>query len=162
MSAHGIFRTRREARRFVRSPGEQTSRRKAATFVFDHQKQTSAPAWQVGKVSKREQRVQTGCDPLAAERRRAAPLGASPDGPTRGRFGRDVEMQLFTLSITDLTTFESVPHEEWAEKEDLFEIGNHFARVMFAVNPSFCRRGMCVAIYDEAGIVSVMPLDTLQ
>jgi hypothetical protein len=29
-------------------------------------------------------------------------------------------MQLFTLSITDLTTFESVPHEEWAEKEDLF------------------------------------------
>ena len=70
-------------------------------------------------------------------------------------------MQLFTLSITDLTTFESVPHE--AEKEDLFEIGNHFARVMFAVNPSFRRRGMCVAIYDEAGIaVSVMPLDTLQ
>jgi hypothetical protein len=72
-------------------------------------------------------------------------------------------MQLFTLSITDLTTFESVPHEEWAEKEDLFEIGNHFARVMFAVNPSFRRRGMCVAIYDEAGIaVSITPLDTLQ
>ena len=71
-------------------------------------------------------------------------------------------MQLFTLSITDLTTFKSVPHEEWAEKEDLFEIGNHLARVMFAVNPSFCRRGMCVAIYDEAGIdMSVMPLDAL-
>ena len=34
------------------------------------------------------------------------------------------EMQLFTLSITDLTTFESVPHEEWAETEDLFEVGN--------------------------------------
>jgi len=31
-------------------------------------------------------------------------------------------MQLFTLSITDLTTFESVPYEQWAEKEDLFEI----------------------------------------
>ena len=26
-------------------------------------------------------------------------------------------MQLFMLSITDLTSFESVPHEEWAEKE---------------------------------------------
>src|SRR6185503_4783725 len=62
-----LFRTRREARRFVRSPGEQTSRRKAATFVFDHQKQTSAPAWQVGKVSKRGQRVPTRCDPLAAK-----------------------------------------------------------------------------------------------
>ena len=75
----------------------------------------------------------------------------------------DIAMQLFTLSITDLTTIESVPHEEWAEKEDLFEIGNRFARAMFAVNPGFRRRGMCVAIYDEAGIaVSVMPLDTLQ
>ena len=82
---------------------------------------------------------------------------------TSGVFGRDGEMQLFTLSITDLTTFESVPHEEWAETEDLFEVGNRFARAMLAVNPSFGRRGMCVAIYDEAGIaVSVMPLDILQ
>jgi len=71
----------------------------------------------------------------------------------------DIAMQLFTLCITDLTTFESVPHEEWAETEDLFEVGNRFARAMLAVNPSFRRRGMCVAIYDEAGIaVSVMPL----
>ena len=77
--------------------------------------------------------------------------------------GVEVEMQLFTLSITDLTTFESVPHEEWAEKEDLFEIGHRFARAMLAANPDFRHRGMCVAIYDEAGIaVSVMPLDTLQ
>jgi hypothetical protein len=78
-------------------------------------------------------------------------------------FGVEVEMQLFTLSITDLTTFESVPHEEWAEKEDLFEIGIRFARAMLAANPNFRHRGMCVAIFDEAGIaVSVMPLDTLQ
>ncbi|MGA9091417.1 MAG: hypothetical protein WB420_20175, partial [Bradyrhizobium sp.] len=50
-----------------------------------------------------------------------------------------------------------VPHQEWAEKEDLFEIG------MLAANPNFRHRGMCVAIYDEAGIaVSVMPRDTLQ
>jgi hypothetical protein len=77
--------------------------------------------------------------------------------------GVEAEMQLFTLSITDLTTFESIPHEEWAEKEDLFEIGNRFARAMLAANPDFRHRGMCVAIYDEAGIaVSVMPLDTLQ
>ncbi len=82
---------------------------------------------------------------------------------TTGVFGVEVEMQLFTLSITDLTTFESVAHEEWAEKEDLFEIGNRFARAMLAANPNFRHRGMCVAIYDEAGIaVSVMPLDTLQ
>jgi hypothetical protein len=74
-----------------------------------------------------------------------------------------LSVQLFTLSITDLTTFESVPHEEWAEKDNLFEIGNRFARAMLAVNPSFRRRGKRVAIYDEAGIaVSVMPLDTLQ
>ena len=72
-------------------------------------------------------------------------------------------MQLFTLSITDLTTFESVPHEEWADKEDLVEIVNRFARAMPAVNPDFRHRGMCVAIYDEAGMaVSVMPLDPLQ
>ena len=78
-------------------------------------------------------------------------------------FGVEVGMQLFTLSITDLTTFESVPHEEWAEKEDLFEIGNRFARAMLAAYPNFRHRGMCVAIYDEAGIaVSMMPLDTLQ
>jgi hypothetical protein len=54
------------------------------------------------------------------------------------------------------------PHEQWAEKEDLFEIGDRFVRAMLAANPSFCHRGICVAIYDEAGIaVSVMPLDTL-
>jgi hypothetical protein len=82
---------------------------------------------------------------------------------TSWRFGVEVEMQLFTLSITDLTTFESVPHEEWAEKEELFEIGHRFARAMLAANPDFHHRGMCVAIYDEAGMaVSVMPLDTLQ
>jgi hypothetical protein len=75
----------------------------------------------------------------------------------------EVEMQRFTLSITDLTTFESVPHEEWGEREDLPEIGDRFARAMLAANPDFRHPGMCVAIYDEAGItVSVMPLDTLQ
>jgi len=37
--------------------------------------------WQVGKVSKRGQRVPTGCDPLAAETSQGRPLGASPDGP---------------------------------------------------------------------------------
>src|SRR6476646_2873538 len=51
-------------------------------------KQTSAPAWQVGKVSKRGQRVPTGCDLLAAETSQGRPLGASPDGPTRGRVWR--------------------------------------------------------------------------
>jgi hypothetical protein len=82
---------------------------------------------------------------------------------TSSVFGVEVEMQLFTLSITDLTTFESVPHEEWAEKEDLLKIRNRFARAMLAANPAFRHRGMCVAIYDEVGIaVSVMPLDTLQ
>ena len=55
-------------------------------------------------------------------------------------------MRLFTLGVADLTTFESVPHEQWAEKEDLFEIGSQFARAMFAANPRFCRRGICVAI----------------
>jgi hypothetical protein len=76
---------------------------------------------------------------------------------------RGVEMQLFTLRITDLTTFESAPHEQWAEKEDLFEIGDRFVQAMLAANPNFRHRGICVAIYDEAGIaVSVMPLDTLQ
>ncbi len=71
-------------------------------------------------------------------------------------------MQLFTLRITDLTTFESAPHEQWAEKEDLFEIGDRFAQAILAANPDFRHRGMCVAIYDDAGIaVSVMPLDTL-
>jgi hypothetical protein len=72
-------------------------------------------------------------------------------------------LRLFTLRITDLTTFESVPYEQWAEKEDLFAIGNRFARATLAANPNFRHRGMCVAIYDEAGTaVSVMPLDTLQ
>jgi hypothetical protein len=56
---------------------------------------------------------------------------------TTSVFGVEVEMQLFTLSITDLTTFESVLHEEWAEKEELFEIGNCFARAMLATNPTF-------------------------
>jgi hypothetical protein len=75
----------------------------------------------------------------------------------------EVEMQLFTLSITDLITFESVPHEEWVEKEELFEIGSRFAQALLDANPNFRRRGLCVAIYDEVGIaVSVMPLDTLQ
>jgi hypothetical protein len=78
-------------------------------------------------------------------------------------FGVEVEMEFFTLSITDLITFESVPHEQWAEKEYLFEIGNRFARAMLDANPNFRHRGLCAAIYDEAGIaVSVMPLDTLQ
>jgi len=73
------------------------------------------------------------------------------------------EMPLFTFSITDLTTFESVPYEEWAERENLLEVGNRFARTMLAANPDFRHRGMCVAIYDEAGMtISVMPLDPLQ
>ena len=57
--------------------------RKAVWDFFDSigRKQTSAPAWQVGKVSKRGQRVPTGCDPLAAESSQGRPLGASPDGP---------------------------------------------------------------------------------
>jgi hypothetical protein len=64
-----------------------TDRRKAATFVFDRQKQTSA--WQVGKVSKRGQRVPTGCDPLATETSQGPPLSALPQtAPTRGRFWR--------------------------------------------------------------------------
>jgi hypothetical protein len=72
-------------------------------------------------------------------------------------------MELFTFSITDLTSFESVPHEEWAEREDLPDIGKRYARTMLAANPDFRHRGMCVAIYDEAGkAVSVMPLDPLQ
>jgi hypothetical protein len=72
-------------------------------------------------------------------------------------------MQLFAFSITDLTTFESVAHEEWVEQEDLVDVGKRFARVMLAANPDFRHRGMCVAIYDEGGkAVSVMPLDTLQ
>ena len=83
---------------------------------------------------------------------------------TTSVFGLKAEMQLFTLSVTDLTSFESIPHEEWAEKDDLSEIGNRFARAMLAANPDFRHRGLCVAIYDEAGTaVSVMPLDdTLQ
>jgi hypothetical protein len=73
------------------------------------------------------------------------------------------EMPLFAFSITDLTTFESIPHEEWVEREDLFDVGNRFARTMLAANPDFRHRGMCVAIYDEAGMtISVMPLDPLQ
>ena len=82
---------------------------------------------------------------------------------TAGVFSVAAEMQLFTLSITDLTTFESVPHEAWAEKKDLSEISSRFARAMLAANPDFRHRGMCVAIYDQAGMaVSVMPLDALQ
>jgi hypothetical protein len=73
------------------------------------------------------------------------------------------DMPLFAFSITDLTTFESIPHEEWMEREDLFDVGNRFARTMLAANPDFRHRGMCVAIYDEAGMtISVMPLDPLQ
>jgi hypothetical protein len=51
---------------------------------------------------------------------------------TSGVFGVEVERQLFTLSITDLTTFESVRHEEWAQKEDLSKIRNRFVRAMLA------------------------------
>ena len=43
-------------------------------------------------------------------------------------------MPLFAFSITDLTTFESIPHEEWVEREDLFDVGNRFARTMLAAS----------------------------
>jgi hypothetical protein len=82
---------------------------------------------------------------------------------THSVFCAEVEMQLFSFSITDLTTFESVPYQEWVEMEDLPDVGKRFARTMLAANPDFRHRGMCVAIYDEAGkAVSVMPLDPLQ
>jgi hypothetical protein len=82
---------------------------------------------------------------------------------THSVFCAEVEMHLFSFSITDLTTFESVPYEEWVEMEDLPDVGKRFARTMLAANPDFRHRGMCVAIYDEAGkAVSVMPLDPLQ
>ncbi len=72
-------------------------------------------------------------------------------------------MQLFTFSITDLATFESLAYEEWLDKEDLPEFGSRFAQAMLAANPSLFHRGICIAVYDEAGIaVSVVPLDSVQ
>jgi hypothetical protein len=43
-----------------------------------------------------------------------------------------VELRCNSSPSALLTTFESVLHEEWAEKEDPFEIGNRFARAMLA------------------------------
>jgi hypothetical protein len=72
-------------------------------------------------------------------------------------------MQLFTYNITDLISFDSPVAEVCLERDELPEFGMQIAREVVTAIPDLILKGMCVAIYDEAGTpISFVPLDTLQ
>jgi hypothetical protein len=50
----------------------------------------------------------------------------------------------------------------WIAREDLFGFASRVAREMLASVPDLTNKGLCVAIYDEAGqAISYVPLDSL-
>src|SRR5258708_26650079 len=68
-------------------------------------------------------------------------------------------MQLFTVNITDLTEFDSPPCEEWLERDVVPYYAKLLARDVCRAMPDLLNKGMCIAVYDEAGLVnSVLPL----
>ena len=77
-------------------------------------------------------------------------------------FGFLNAMQLFTVNITDLTEFDSPPCEEWLERDVVPYYAKLLARDVCRAMPDLLNKGMCIAVYDEAGLViSVVPLDSL-
>lgn len=73
-----------------------------------------------------------------------------------------LSMPLFTYIFTDLTSFDSPSKEVWVDTEDLSEFAARVAREIVEAVPDLTNKGMCLAIYDEAGdAISFVPLDTL-
>jgi hypothetical protein len=71
-------------------------------------------------------------------------------------------MQLFSYNFTDLTSYNSPSEEVWRAREDLFGFASRVAREMLAAVPGLTNKGLCVAVYDEAGqAISYVPLDSL-
>jgi hypothetical protein len=71
-------------------------------------------------------------------------------------------MQLFSYNFTDLTSYNSPSEEVWIAREDLFGFASRVAREMLAAVPDLTNKGLCVAVYDEAGqAISYVPLDSL-
>jgi hypothetical protein len=67
-----------------------------------------------------------------------------------------------TVNITDLTEFDSPPCEEWLERDVVPYYAKLLARDVCRAMPDLLNKGMCIAVYDEAGLViSVVPLDSL-
>jgi len=72
-------------------------------------------------------------------------------------------MQLFTVTITDLATFDSPPCQEWLETEGVPKYMQRLARAVRREMPDLLHRGMCVAMYDSGGnAISIVPLDKVQ
>ena len=71
-------------------------------------------------------------------------------------------MPLFTVTITDLTEFDSAPCEEWLERDAVPKYAKGLANGVRREMPDLLNHGMCIAIYDEEGLViTVAPLDSL-
>ena len=71
-------------------------------------------------------------------------------------------MQLFTVTITDLTEFDSLPCEEWLEPDAVPKYAKRLAQSVCREMPDLLNHGMCIAIYDDEGsIIIVAPLDSL-
>lgn len=71
-------------------------------------------------------------------------------------------MPLFTVTITDLTEFDSEPCEEWLERDTVFKYAKSLAKSVCREMPDLLNHGMCVAIYDEDGsVITIAPLDSL-
>src|SRR5258705_3562855 len=56
-----------------------------------------------------------------------------------------------TVNITDLTEFDSPPCEEWLERDVVPYYAKLLARDVCRAMPDLLNKGMCIAVYDEAG-----------
>ena len=72
-------------------------------------------------------------------------------------------MQSYSYSVTDLDEYESEAIEVELESEEVVEYGASVARGMLSTRPDLKHKGMCIVMYDTAGIaISIVPVDTIQ
>ena len=72
-------------------------------------------------------------------------------------------MRTFTFNITDLTSFESPSLAISLNDEKVREFTVMVARDFILAMPDLDLKGLCVALYDEAGDpISIVPLDSVQ
>ena len=72
-------------------------------------------------------------------------------------------MRTLTFNVTDLTSYDSPSTAVSLGDEEVTRFTTFAARDLIRFMPSLSQKGMCVALYDEAGDpISIAPLDSIQ
>src|SRR5258705_13287340 len=93
--------------------------------------------------------VQRPSEPSPPSARRFMPAGSSCQH--RKPKGTCAWLSSITVNITDLTEFDSPPCEEWLERDVVPYYAKLLARDVCRAMPDLLNKGMCIAVYDEAG-----------